>query len=125
MKSLLWIFISTVLLIVLGFIGKFIGAVFIGTTGGVYLSVLAALFSGSILAGRISRKRGVVGSVIGCVISVWTLGLETQGDLIILAIIALLIGLIAGVFGGYIGSRLRKASSQAREKTTSSGQLAS
>lgn len=113
MKSLLWIFISIVLVGVMGFVGKVLGYVFSASAGGVYLSIFLFLFIGSIIAGRISRKRAIVGPMIACAIAM--LLLADHSD-VITVIILILASLATGSLGGFIGSRFRKKSAQSNKQ---------
>jgi len=115
MKSLLWIFISIVLIGVMGFVGKVLGYVFSASAGGVYLSIFLFLFIGSIIAGRISRKRAIVGPMIACAIAMLLLADNSDVTTVIILVLA---SLATGSLGGFIGSRFRKKNAQPSEKAS-------
>ncbi len=115
MKSLLWIFISLVLVGVLGFVGKVAGYMFSASAGGVYLFIFLFLFVGSIIAGRISRKRAIVGPMIACAIAM--LLLADNSD-VVTVIILVLAALATGSLGGFIGSRFQKKGAQPSKKAS-------
>jgi len=106
MKSLLWIFLSTVIIVILGYIGAAVG-------GGI--GFLLFIFIGSMIAGRIARARAIIGPVIGCFIAFMMFGVQDSDSSMI--VITFVIALIAGLLGGVIGSRGQKKSAQQLQQT--------
>jgi hypothetical protein len=115
MKSLLWIFISIVLVGVMGFVGKVLGYMFNASAGGMYLLISLFLFVGSIIAGRISRKRAIVGPMIACAIAMLLLADNNDVTTVIILVLA---ALATGSLGGFIGSRFQKKSAQPGKKAS-------
>lgn len=112
MKSLLWIFISIVLITVMGWIGKFFGDVFFDSAVGAAVFTFVFLLGGSIIAGRIARARAIVGPAIGGLIAILLIDIEVYGEDVFLAalylFLTLLLAIGTGMLGGYIGSRFQK-----------------
>jgi len=105
MKSLLWIFISTVIIVILGFIGVALGAE-LGSTFITAIGFLLFIFIGSMIAGRIARARAIIGPVIGCIVALIMFDIQDSDPSTI--VITSVIALVAGFLGGLIGSRGQK-----------------
>jgi hypothetical protein len=117
MKSLLWIFISAVLITVMGWIGKFLGDVLFASALGAAVFTFIFLLGGSIIAGRIARARAIIGPGIGGLIAILLIDIEVNGENLFLTILYLVLILLlaagTGVLGGYIGSRVQKTALKA------------
>lgn len=122
MKSLLWIFISVVLITVMGLIGKLIGDVLFNSAIGAYIVTFIFLLCGSIIAGRIARARAIIGPGIGALIAILLVDIEVVGENLFLTILYLVLILLlaagTGVLGGYIGNRFQKTGLKAAEQAS-------